>query len=96
MYRTQSLNKSWARVIRKTFKSLLRHEILILQPWYWKLMKNTWSIEHKILVEKLEIQARKKVRFLRRNDKLAQIENFKALKVNFWTKIGIIPQCAKW
>ena len=41
-------------------------------------MKNTSSIEAKILVEKLEIQAHFKVRFLRRNDKLPRIKNFKA------------------
>ena len=44
-------------------------------------MKNTWFIEAKILVEKLEIQAGFKVSFLRRNDEMARIKNFKALKV---------------
>ena len=41
-------------------------------------MKNTWSIEATILNEKLQIEANCKVSFLRRNDKMTQIENFKA------------------
>ena len=52
-------------------------------------MKNTWSIEVKILSKVLEIQANKKVSFLRRNDKMTQIENFKAC---FPTKINeLVP-----
>ena len=50
-------------------------------------MKNIWSIEAKILFEKLEIPAHFKVRFLRLNDKMPRIKNFKALKN------GILPQC---
>ena len=45
------------------------------------MIKNTWSIEAKILLKNLEIQANFKVRFLRRNDRLARIENFEAFKV---------------
>ena len=45
------------------------------------MIKNTWSIEAKILYENLEIQAGFKVRFLRRNDRMARIENFEAYKV---------------
>ena len=56
------------------------------------MIKNSWSIEAKILDEKLEIQAHFKVRFLRRNDKLTRIKNFKALKNQ--PKNGILPQCA--
>ena len=41
-------------------------------------MKNTWSIEIKILSKVPEIQANKKVSFLRRNDEMARIVNFKA------------------
>ena len=41
-------------------------------------MQNTWSIEDEILSKVLEIQANKKVSFLRRNDKMTRIENFKA------------------
>ena len=37
------------------------------------MIKNTWTIEAKILVEKLEIPADFKVRFIRRNDKLTWI-----------------------
>ena len=33
-----------------------------------------------MLIEKLEIQAHFKVRFLRRNDEMTQIKNFQALK----------------
>ena len=44
-------------------------------------MQNTWSIEAKIKGEDLEIQANFKVRFLRRNDRMARIENFEAYTV---------------
>ena len=40
------------------------------------MIKNTWSIEAKILDKKFKIQAGFKVSFLRRNDKMAQIKNF--------------------
>jgi len=68
--------KSWARVIRKYFNWGFRYQNLIWETWTWKLMKNTWSIEAKILEEKLEIQANDKVRFLRRNAEMTWIKNF--------------------
>ena len=52
-------------------------------------MKNTWYIEGKILSKLLEIQANKKVSFLRQNAKMARIVNFKAC---FPTKINeLVP-----
>ena len=66
----------WARVIRKYFNCLFWYLNLIWETWNWKLIKNTWSIEVKILVEKLEIQANFKVRFVRRNAEMSQIDNF--------------------
>ena len=41
-------------------------------------MNNIWSIEAKILSKVLEIEANKKVSFLRQNDKMTQTVNFKA------------------
>ena len=58
------------------------------------MIKNTWSIEAKILVKMLEIQAGFKVSFLRRNDEMNQIENFKAFKVK--RVIVIFEQNDKW
>ena len=42
------------------------------------MIKNTGSIETKILIENPKIEASLKVRFLRRNDEMTQIMNFKA------------------
>ena len=49
-----------------------------LETWNWKSIKNTWSIEAKILIKKFEIEASFKVRFLPRNDEMTRIGNFKA------------------
>ena len=49
------------------------------------MIKNTWSIEAKILIKNLEIQAGLKVSFLRRNDEMAWMYDFKA---HF--KVGIL------
>ena len=68
-------SKNWTRVTRKYFNWRFWHRNLILEPQNWKLIKNTWSIEAKILVEKLEIQGHFKVRFLRRNDRMTRIKN---------------------
>ena len=70
----------WARVIRKYFIWLFRYLNLVWETWNWKSIKNTWSIEAKILVEKLEIQAHFKVSFLRRNAEMPRIKNFRAFK----------------
>ena len=64
--------------IEKSFKFPYSHQKLILKPWYWKSLKNTWPIEAKICNKVLEIQANKKVEILRRNDKLTRIKNSKA------------------
>ena len=50
------------------------------------MIKNTGSIEAKILVENPKIEASLKVRFLRRNDEMTQIMNFKAfiLEIETW------------
>ena len=70
------MEKSWARVIRKYFNWWFWYLKLMLETWNWKLIKNTWFIEAKILDQKLEIQAHFKVRFIRRNDKMPWIKNF--------------------
>ena len=75
-----SNRKNWAWVIRKYFSWLFGWLNLVLETWNEKLMKNTWSIEAKILVEKLEIQAHFKVNFLRRNAEMPRIKNFRAFK----------------
>ena len=60
----------------------------------WNSIKNTWSIEAKILHERLEIQANFKVRFLRQNDKMTWIDNFRAFgNLSFWTKNVLWTQC---
>ena len=72
------VQENWSRVIRKYFNWRFWYLNFILETWNWKLMKNTWSIEAKMLDENLEIQAHFKVRFLRRNDKLNWIKYFQA------------------
>ena len=52
-----------------------------LGTWNQKLIQNTWFIEAKTVYKSLKIQANFKVRFLRRNDRMARIENFEAYKV---------------
>ena len=64
--------------IEKCFKFPYSHQKFILQSWYWKSLKNTWPIEAKICNKVLEIQANKKVEFLRQNDELTRIKNSKA------------------
>ena len=58
---------------------------MILETWNWKLIKNTWSIETKIFHKILKIQAKLKVSFLRRNDEMAWMYDFKA-----YFKVGIL------
>ena len=70
--------KSWARVIRKYFNEQFSYLNLILETWNWKSIKNTWSIEAKILEKNLNFKANFKIRFLRRNDTSTRIKNFKA------------------
>ena len=70
------MGKNWAWVIRKYFNWLFGWLNLVLETWNEKLMKNTWSIEAKILQKNLEIQANFKVRFLRRNAEMSRIKNF--------------------
>ena len=64
--------------IEKSFKCSKTHQKLSLQSWNWKSLKNTWPIEAKICNKVLEIQANKKVEFLRQNDELTRIKNSKA------------------
>ena len=71
----------WARVIRKTYDGEFGHLNLILETWNEKLIENIWSTKAKILQEKLKIQASFKVRFLRRNDEMLWIKNFKAWEI---------------
>ena len=49
---------------------------MILETWNEKLVKNTWSIEAKILPKNLEIQAEFKVGLLQRNDEMPRTKNF--------------------
>ena len=60
----KTLSKIWARVIRKVFNALFEYQKFALETWNWKLIKNTWSIEGKILGKVLEIQANKEISFL--------------------------------
>ena len=50
------------------------------------MIKNTGSIEAKILIENPKIEPNSKVRFLRRNDEMTRIMNFKAfiLEIETW------------
>ena len=83
----QNCAKNWARVIRKYFNWRFWHLNLILETWNWKSIKNTWSIEAKILEERLEIQAHFKVSFLRRNAETSRRKNFKASEMVFYHNV---------
>ena len=66
--------ENWARVIRKNFNWIFRCLNLVWETWNWKLIKNTWSIDAKILVKNFKIQANFKVSFLRRNAEMSRIK----------------------